>query len=262
MVLFVTTTFAAPLTIIGVDTSSGITFEGATVSNYYTIEFATAIGGPWTNWGSISDQPITGSVMTVATPLFYRIRQTNSSAFPPYATTSHTHSNITSSMLATSAVQTANISNAAVTQAKLAPLAVGNGQIANGAITEAKISASGTLVPSFNADLLDGLHAAQIAGSGSSFPTGGIIMWSGTTANIPPGWVLCDGTQGTPDLRERFIVGASSNYIAGTAGGSISHTHSMSTSVGGYVQVGSHPVSINDANHLPPYYALCFIIKQ
>ena len=39
-----------------------------------------------------------------------------------------------------------------------------------------------------------------------SIPTGVIVMWSGTT--IPSGWALCDGTNSTPDLRNRFIVGA------------------------------------------------------
>lgn len=39
-------------------------------------------------------------------------------------------------------------------------------------------------------------------------PAGGIIMWSGSPTAIPTGWALCDGTNGTPDLRERFIVGA------------------------------------------------------
>lgn len=39
-----------------------------------------------------------------------------------------------------------------------------------------------------------------------SFPQGGIIMWSGTSA--PSGWALCDGSQGTPDLRGRFVLGA------------------------------------------------------
>lgn len=43
------------------------------------------------------------------------------------------------------------------------------------------------------------------------FPSGGIIMWSGTIATIPTGWVICDGTNSTPDLRNRFIVGASSD---------------------------------------------------
>lgn len=48
--------------------------------------------------------------------------------------------------------------------------------------------------------------------SSGTIPVGGIIMWSGTIANIPIGWALCDGntTNGTPDLRNRFIVGAHS----------------------------------------------------
>lgn len=40
------------------------------------------------------------------------------------------------------------------------------------------------------------------------FPQGGIIMWSGLTTNIPSGWALCDGSNGTPDLRGRFVLGA------------------------------------------------------
>src|SRR5210317_1853229 len=43
---------------------------------------------------------------------------------------------------------------------------------------------------------------------GSGFPTGGIIMWSGTIATIPSGWYLCDGTNSTPDLRNKFIIAA------------------------------------------------------
>ncbi len=99
MALCVTTAVAEPLKIIGFETGSGITFQGATVSNYYTLEFAMSPGGPWTNWGSITDQPVTGTVMAVPSPFFYRIRQTESSAFPPYALVGHTHSNITAAML-------------------------------------------------------------------------------------------------------------------------------------------------------------------
>jgi microcystin-dependent protein len=49
-------------------------------------------------------------------------------------------------------------------------------------------------------------------------PSGLICMWSGT--QIPKGWYLCDGTNGTPDLRNRFIVGAGSGYTVGNTGGS------------------------------------------
>lgn len=50
-------------------------------------------------------------------------------------------------------------------------------------------------------------------------PTGAIFMWSGSIASIPTGWALCDGTNGTPDLRERFIVGvgaADNTAVVGT----------------------------------------------
>jgi cytoskeletal protein CcmA (bactofilin family) len=70
----------------------------------------------------------------------------------------------------------------------------------------------------------------------NGFPSGGIIMWSGSIATIPSGWNICDGTNGTPDLRDRFIVGAGNVYAVGTTGGStdailVSHTHTASTTV-------------------------------
>jgi len=60
-----------------------------------------------------------------------------------------------------------------------------------------------------------------LVSSGSSFigagtiPVGGIIMWSGSIANIPTGWALCNGSSSTPDLRNRFIVGATSDASTG-----------------------------------------------
>jgi len=65
-------------------------------------------------------------------------------------------------------------------------------------------------------------------------PTGVILMWSGSIATIPAGWVLCDGNNSTPDLRNRFIVGAGSTYsVAGTGGSAdaivVSHTHTGTT---------------------------------
>ncbi len=46
-------------------------------------------------------------------------------------------------------------------------------------------------------------------------PKGVIVMWSGKVDQIPAGWVLCNGDNGTPDLRSRFIVGAGSNEVGG-----------------------------------------------
>jgi hypothetical protein len=46
----------------------------------------------------------------------------------------------------------------------------------------------------------------------ANIPVGLIAMWSGNIASIPSGWVLCDGNNSTPDLRDRFIVGARADY--------------------------------------------------
>lgn len=59
-------------------------------------------------------------------------------------------------------------------------------------------------------------------------PSGGIIMWSGSVASIPAGWRLCDGTLGTPDLRNRFVIGAGSTYSVAASGGTTSLTTSSS----------------------------------
>ncbi|TRZ49845.1 prepilin-type N-terminal cleavage/methylation domain-containing protein [bacterium] len=129
-----------------------------------------------------------------------------------------------------------------------------------------------------------------------SLPIGAIIMWSGTISSIPSGWQLCNGTNGTPDLRDRFVVGArqDSGGIAVTGvsgaltkiGGEAkhtltiaempAHTHSYrwwnawyfsgSTELaakGSYndnAQTGSTGGG-QPHNNLPPYYALCFIMK-
>lgn len=64
-----------------------------------------------------------------------------------------------------------------------------------------------------------------------------IVMWSGLLSQIPEGWVLCDGRNGTPDLRDKFIVGAGREYTIGDTGGAKAvtltvshmprHTHEM-----------------------------------
>ncbi len=78
-------------------------------------------------------------------------------------------------------------------------------------------------------------------GSGA-LPSGAIIMWSGTITSIPLGWQLCDGTNGTPDLRDRFIVGAriddagiAKTLVSGLltqTGGLATHTHLSGTLTG------------------------------
>jgi hypothetical protein len=65
---------------------------------------------------------------------------------------------------------------------------------------------------------------AYMAENVLSIPRGIIVMWSGRIADIPSGWALCDGTNGTPNLRDKFIVGAGSSYAVGNTGGEAMHT--------------------------------------
>lgn len=146
----------------------------------------------------------------------------------------------------------------------------------------------------------------------ATVPSGLICMWSGASTAIPTGWYLCDGANGTPDLRDRFLVGAGSTYAVGATGGSkdaivVAHTHTATSTVtdpghdhagvsvtrGGNGGSGTRFLAAGDNGifsdytpdvspnttgvtvsttvastgssgtnaNLPPYYALCFIMK-
>jgi len=99
----------------------------------------------------------------------------------------------------------------------------------------ASVSASGDL--SYNSS--NGQFSVNVP---SAFVSGMIILWSGNTGNIPSGFVLCDGNNGTPNLTDRFIVGAGAAYSPGATGGSSSVTLSVS-------QMPSHSHTINNHNH-------------
>jgi len=117
-------------------------------------------------------------------------------------------------------------------------------------------------------------------------PTGIICMWHGLLANIPTGWVLCNGSSGTPDLRDKFVVGAPNATNPGTTGGALNkttagHTHGGKT---GYLSDLYNPIdgsgepagtsgTKSDHKHTiasgtdsiadirPPYYEIAFIMK-
>ncbi len=139
----------------------------------------------------------------------------------------------------------------------------------------------------------DTVWTDPLTGGGSSIPTGGIIIWSGT--EVPTGWALCDGTNGTPDLRGRFVLGAGGAYNPGDTGGSEevtltvaqlpAHKFSYSYKANGTSNVlssngGSYNLMKqntegstttakytnslgNSAPHpnMPPYYVLAYIMK-
>lgn len=117
---------------------------------------------------------------------------------------------------------------------------------------------------------------------GTSPLTGIICLWSGAIVDIPDGWFLCDGNNGTPDLTDRFVVGAGDNYNPDDVGGVASHNHALTMDshyhwlTGGNTVVNDTPNgnykpstntklttgSIDTVDNRPPYYALCYIMKS
>lgn len=109
-------------------------------------------------------------------------------------------------------------------------------------------------------------------------PTGIILLWQGAIVNIPAGFVLCDGNNGTPDLRQKFVVGAGDEYAVDETGGDKNHTHTF-TGDGhnhdlppgsGFAGGTTHDrITTTDpttgttdlTSNLPPFYALAYIMK-
>ena len=154
-------------------------------------------------------------------------------------------------------------------------------------------------------DNLYGILGVIPAVAPSSVPSGCILLWSGSIGSIPAGFVLCNGLNSTPDLRDRFVVGAGSSYAVDATGGSanaivVSHTHTATSAVtdpghthsyasavfncnqnSGQVQAGVTTTGTTASNttgitvattvdtagtsgtnaNLPPYFALCYIMK-
>jgi hypothetical protein len=112
-------------------------------------------------------------------------------------------------------------------------------------------------------DNIYGIIGVQ-ASSGTTIPAGLISIWYGSIGSVPTGWYLCDGSNGTPDLRDRFVVGAGSTYSVGGTGGSTtrtlttnempSHTH-VATSVvtdPGHSHVGGYVAGAQNTGSASP----------
>ena len=89
----------------------------------------------------------------------------------------------------------------------------------------------------------DGTNYTNLQGG---IPTGGIIMWSGSASAIPTGWALCDGGSGRPDLRGKFVIGASASggYAVAATGGTadatlVSHSHTINNHTHSFSDSGS-----------------------
>ena len=185
---------------------------------------------------------------------------------------------VTNTKIADNAVTTVKILDANVTEPKIADNAVTTNKIANGNVTVDKLASSGVL------PALDGSNLIGIEG----VPAGIIAIWSGSIATIPNGWVICDGTNSTPDLRDRFVIGAGGGQAVDATGGSTStgahtltiaempsHTHAGQQSGGAradgdnqkLVGTGSTTGATGGSGShthtgtLPPFYALAYIMK-
>ena len=98
----------------------------------------------------------------------------------------------------------------------------------------------------------DGTKWAAITYGG--IPSGGVIIWTGTIANIPSGWVICDGNNGTVNLLSRMVVGvATAGTNPGTTG-NLSHTHTYNDNGGSMANTGA-----GLASNL--WYAVAYIMK-
>ena len=70
----------------------------------------------------------------------------------------------------------------------------------------------------------------------TALPKGVIMLWSGSAASIPDGWLLCNGVGGTPNLIDTFVIAAGGFYPPGAQGGTanavvVSHKHTATTTV-------------------------------
>ena len=169
-------------------------------------------------------------------------------------------------------------------------------------LSETSVKAHENIIPSSDSAIDIGTNSVRFAngyfdtlyGDASNLtnfpniPTGAIILWSGASNAIPTGFVLCDGNNGTPDLRDRFIVGAGSTYSKGDTGGANSVTLTVDQ-IPPHSHIYQNQVAITNANdrpwpasnndcrlddadtsstgggqsheNRPPYYALFYIMK-
>ena len=178
-------------------------------------------------------------------------------------------------------------------------LPTGNsGKIVKGAELDTEYTAIASAIASkadINSPTFTGTPAAPTASTGTNttqlattafvnasilyaVPAGVITLWSGSIASIPLGWALCNGSSGTPDLRDRFVVGAGTTYAVNATGGantvtldatmipahthtvsatgttsgqSAGHTHTFSGTTSG--QSATHTHSVSDPGHAHSY---------
>ena len=115
----------------------------------------------------------------------------------------------------------------------------------------AAFNALDSTVASFNSRLLS--VEGRLTTLEDAIASGIIVVWSGAVVDIPVPYRICDGTNSTPDLRNRFIIGAGTTYAVNAIGGNIGHTHTLGGETGNTVltvdQMPAHTHGITDPGH-------------
>lgn len=109
-------------------------------------------------------------------------------------------------------------------------------------------------------------------------PSGVIVLWFGSIGSIPAGFVICDGTLGTPNLKDKFLVGSGSTYVVDETGGAVNHNHAFTgdghvhqlaagAGVGPGAGFDTETDSVqvtgttDNGSTLPPFHSLAYIMK-
>jgi len=122
--------------------------------------------------------------------------------------------------------------------------AIISGNVGIGTADTNTLTVRGTIISAHSTKRLvvnNPIEATAFIGDGA-IVTGMIVMWSGEINKIPVGWALCDGNNGTPDLRDKFIVGAGNSYLIKASGGASSVT--LTTA-----QMPAHNHAVRDLGH-------------
>ena len=272
------------LTVTGTTTLSGaLTYGGVTLSN--------AVTGTG-NMVLSASPTLTGSPIAPT--------QTAGDNSTKIATTAYVATAVTGGLATLGTMATQNANNVAITGGTI------TGSYGLTAANATNLTGSGTISSTTTGTTQAlGTNNTTIATTAfalaNGIPSGAIVMWSGSIASIPSGWLLCNGASGTPDLRDRFVVGAGSTYAVAATGGTadavvVSHTHtatstdaghthtvpsgasgaSTPTGPAGCASVNSQTTATGNAvitttiatagvsgvgANLPPYYALAYIMK-
>jgi microcystin-dependent protein len=216
----------------GTVSTSNVTAGSATINNFSTNN-ATIGGGSFSGISTIQAVSITASSTNLGNAII------NGGSIQGVTT------------VRGGEVQTTNFStaNARVTGGNIV-----NTPVWNTTLTNVSLATASTTTKTYTDN---STALATTAFVQSVLPAGMIVMWAGSVVSIPTGWKLCDGTNGTPNLVDRFIVGAGNNYNPGDTGGNASviltsqqmpvHTHSAT--VNGATDSTAHSHTVDDGGH-------------